>query len=196
MNTLVINLFGGPCAGKSTAAAYLFYKLKAAGINCEYVTEFAKDKTWEHNAMSLNCQFYISGKQAYRLARVNGQVDIIVTDSPLLLGAMYTKDDYIAKACIEEDKKYPFQLNVFLNRNHLYEQAGRNQTEDDAKQIDRLVMEMLKNNNKIPIIIDSNEAGYDTIFKEALKLIQPQICKNNKYDEYYPPYLDSPKPNY
>ena len=41
---IVVNLFGVPSAGKSTGAAYIFSKLKMAGINAELITEFAKDK--------------------------------------------------------------------------------------------------------------------------------------------------------
>ena len=41
---ILANLFGAPGAGKSTGAAYVFSKLKMAGINAELVTEFAKDK--------------------------------------------------------------------------------------------------------------------------------------------------------
>lgn len=44
---LLINFFGAPGAGKSTASAYIFSKLKMAGVNAEYVPEFAKDKVWE-----------------------------------------------------------------------------------------------------------------------------------------------------
>lgn len=35
--TLVVNLFAGPGAGKSTGAAYIFSKLKMLGYDCEYV---------------------------------------------------------------------------------------------------------------------------------------------------------------
>ena len=66
---LVINLFGGPGCGKSTQAAYIFSRLKMLGLNCELVTEFAKDKTWEHNSKALSCQPYVFGKQSYRLDR-------------------------------------------------------------------------------------------------------------------------------
>ena len=38
-NTLLVNLYAGPGAGKSTGAAYIFAKLKMAGIDCEYVSE-------------------------------------------------------------------------------------------------------------------------------------------------------------
>ena len=39
LSALVVNLFGAPCAGKSTAAAYIFSQLKMKGINCELATE-------------------------------------------------------------------------------------------------------------------------------------------------------------
>lgn len=51
---IVVNLFGQPGAGKSTLAAYTFAKLKMMNVNCELVTEFAKDKTWEKNFTALS----------------------------------------------------------------------------------------------------------------------------------------------
>ena len=90
---LVINLFGAPGAGKSTGAAIVFSKLKMMGINAELVTEFAKDKTWEHNATALGCQEYVFGKQSYRLARCKEDVDVIITDSPLPLSILYTTNE-------------------------------------------------------------------------------------------------------
>jgi len=41
--TIYINLFGTPCAGKTTGALYITSKLKMAGINAEYVPEVAKE---------------------------------------------------------------------------------------------------------------------------------------------------------
>ena len=41
-STLLVNLYAGPGAGKSTGAAYIFAKLKMAGVDCEYVSEYAK----------------------------------------------------------------------------------------------------------------------------------------------------------
>ena len=41
--TIVVNLFPGPGTGKSTGAAYIFSKLKMAGVDAEYVSEFAKE---------------------------------------------------------------------------------------------------------------------------------------------------------
>lgn len=52
--TICVNFFSGPGAGKSTLAAYVFSKLKMMGVNCELVSEFAKDKVWEKNNEALS----------------------------------------------------------------------------------------------------------------------------------------------
>lgn len=66
---MVVNLFAGPGTGKSTGAAYIFSKLKMKGFDCEYVSEFAKDKVWENNDEVFKSQFYITGKQVFKIKR-------------------------------------------------------------------------------------------------------------------------------
>ena len=168
IDTLIINLFAGPGAGKSCAAAYIFSKLKMAGINAEYVTEFAKDKTWEENQKVLNCQFYISGKQAFRLARVYGKVNVAITDSPIILGSFYTNEEHIKTACIGEDKKYKNQLNYFIERKKPYNPSGRNQTEAEAKEIDVKVRATLDKLGKHYVSVEGTLEGYDWILNDIL----------------------------
>ncbi len=62
-SALIVNLFGGPGAGKSTMAAGLFSELKWRGINCELATEYAKEKVWEESYAIFENQIYIFGKQ-------------------------------------------------------------------------------------------------------------------------------------
>lgn len=50
---IIINLYGSPGSGKSTAAAYIFSKLKMKGVECELVTEVAKDLVWDENSKAL-----------------------------------------------------------------------------------------------------------------------------------------------
>ncbi len=47
--TLVINMFAGPGAGKSTLAAGTFFRLKCLGVNAEIAPEYAKDLVWEES---------------------------------------------------------------------------------------------------------------------------------------------------
>ena len=88
---IIVNLFGVPGAGKSTGAAYIFSQLKMKGINAELITEFAKDKVWENNEKVFKNQLYLFGKQSFRISRVQDEVDVIITDSPLLLSIFYNK---------------------------------------------------------------------------------------------------------
>ena len=50
--TVVINLFGGPGAGKSTCAMEICSELKKHGLSAEYVQEYAKELVYE-NRMDL-----------------------------------------------------------------------------------------------------------------------------------------------
>lgn len=52
--TIVVNLIGGPCSGKSTIASGLFYANKKLGINAELALEFAKDKVWEESFRTMD----------------------------------------------------------------------------------------------------------------------------------------------
>ena len=67
--TIVVNLFGEPSAGKSTAAMDITARLKRKGINAEYISEFAKDKVYENNPEVFECQEYIFGKQSFKMNR-------------------------------------------------------------------------------------------------------------------------------
>ena len=138
--TLVINLFGGPGVGKSTTAAWLFSQLKMDGVDCEYVSEFAKDKVWEKNDEVFKCQFYITGKQIFKINRCISKVDVVITDSPILLGIFYDTDNGpdFKKAVLYQFQKYK-NLNFFLERKYAYQENGRNQTEDEAKEVDRII---------------------------------------------------------
>lgn len=163
-NTLIINLFAGPGAGKSTGAAFIFSRLKMLGIDSEIVTEFAKDKVWEENKSVFNCQFYITAKQAFRISRVFGKTDVIVTDSPILLGASYADTEGLKRACIDEYKKYSENnINVFINRVKEYNPNGRFQTEEEAKILDSEIKKLIKDNNEEYMEIDGNEEGYNQV---------------------------------
>ena len=112
MKTLIVNIFGGPGAGKSTTMAGVFSQLKRLDIDCEQVTEFAKDLVWEDRQETFKDELYIFAKQAHRLFRVNGKVDVIITDRPLILTNLYAENNSeLCALCLSEFNKY----NNFLN---------------------------------------------------------------------------------
>lgn len=143
----VINLFAGPGAGKSTLRAGLFFKLKSLGVSCEEVTEYAKDLTWDKNTSALSDQLFILANQNRRLQRLQGKVEWVISDSPLLLNLNYVVPAYLPKTF----RELVFELwdtydnkNFFINRSKAYVTAGRNQTEEEAKKLDQDILDMLE----------------------------------------------------
>jgi len=142
---IVVNLLAGPGTGKSTTMAEIFSILKWRGINCEMAPEYAKEKVWEESLKVLEDSIYVFGKQLHTIHRLSDQVDVIVTDSPLLLSLIYAKDESeeFRKLVVEVFNRYD-NFNIFLRRNKGYNQKGRLQTEDEAQEIDQEIKSMLK----------------------------------------------------
>jgi len=145
MKTMYVNIYGGPGVGKSTLASGIFYKLKSHGVSVEYVTEYAKDKVWADHHNVLDDQLYIFAKQHRKQLILDGKVKIVVTDSPLLFSIVYADiSDAFKQLVIERNDSF-FNLNLFLPRTVPYNPDGRIQTEDEAKQVDTKVKEVLDN---------------------------------------------------
>ena len=183
-NLKVINLFAGPGTGKSTNASYIFSKLKEAGINCEYVQEFAKDKTWEENVTALSCQPYVTGKQFWRLARLRGKVDIIVTDSPMILGTLYPTFGCTSDwdKGIHNQFKMFNNINIFLKRNsnvHPYNEKGRSQSEAEAIAIDARTKRMLED-HKYPYY-EVEVGTLDDTWKSVKKILKDHGIEINEF---------------
>ena len=187
-NTLIVNLFGGPGTGKSTAAAYIFSRLKMIGIDIELVTEFTKDKVWEDNKKVFNNQLYITGKQSFKISRVFGEVDVIINDSPILNGVVYTDKKYLKSAIVEEFMSYgDNNLNIFLNRVKDYNPNGRNETEETARLIDQKLKDVLNlkdiesDYDEIPYVeADADLEGCNKIIELIVRVLGYMNVKNNE----------------
>lgn len=164
----VVNLFAGPSAGKSTIATGIFYTLKSKfDINCEYVSEYAKTLAWENNTEKLSDQFYVTAKQNRSLERLNGKVDFAVSDSPLLLGIHYATNYKLKTyaATIKELFDTYDNINFFINRKKKFNPKGRFHNEEQSKQIDVDIKNLL-NNLSVPYVeIDGDLEAVDKIVK-------------------------------
>jgi hypothetical protein len=170
---LVVNFFGGPGAGKSTQAAILFAKLKMEGFNAEYVQEYAKDQTWQEGWRVLSNQIYVFGKQHQRMWRLQDKVDVIVTDSPIVMGLAYSQglSDTFFKLVHEEFSKFD-NFNVWLNRGETYQQVGRTQDIAQAIQKDAEIRAiMTAGDHKFDIEVDTNEDTCQTVLSTLLPYI-------------------------
>lgn len=180
METLVVNLFGVPGSGKSTGAAYIFAMLKMNGINAELVTEYAKDKVWEDNAEVFRNQAYLFGKQSYRLSRLAGKVDVIVTDSPLPLSILYNEDERLSEtfnqSVMDVFNSYN-NINFLLNRTKPYNPAGRRQTEEESNALGKPIIDLLIRRNIAYIGIDGDLSGYRDIVDAVMKRLSPKKDK-------------------
>lgn len=168
---LIVNLFGAPGAGKSTGAAYVFSKLKMAGINAELVTEFAKDKVWEGSQAVFENQAYIFGKQYFRISRLQNKVDVAITDSPILLSSFYNRDEVLGKeldALVTKVFNTYNNYNVFIDRVKPYNPVGRFQTEAESDELAGDMFRFLADHGVTCRHYNGSTDGYDTLVEDIL----------------------------
>lgn len=168
---VVINLFGAPGSGKSTGAAYIFSQLKLRDVNVEYITEFAKDMTWQHNAKALEDQVYMLGETYHKVFACRDQVDVIILDSPILLALYYNKDPSLGEPfrqlVVNLHNKFD-NINFFVNRVKKYNPVGRSQTEEESDAVKHGLLKLLSDVDETNYLeINGDEWGY----KHALELI-------------------------
>ena len=170
---IIVNLFGVPGAGKSTGAAYIFSQLKMRGINAELITEFAKDKVWENNEKVFKNQLYLFGKQSFRISRVQDEVDVIVTDSPLLLSILYNQTPILGEnfnQLVYDVFNSYNNINYLIKRTKPYNPAGRLQTEEESNALAEPLISLLKKENINYKEITGDIKGYDKIVQEVLNI--------------------------
>lgn len=180
--TTIVNLLGGPGSGKSTTRAGVFHRLKLSGVNAEELTEYAKDLTWEERKITLLCQPYVFGKQLRNQERLLGKVDVIISDSPLILSAYYgmkystvmypdTFYDFVAEMAKFDYANSVQHINVMLDRVKPYNPKGRNQSEEEARVIDSELRDLLNRHNFIYYSMPGDENAADKITKIVLDKI-------------------------
>ena len=171
---LVVNFYAGPGAGKTTSAMELTAALKKAGVNVEYVQEYAKELVLENRTELLVDQQHVTDEQYHRLDRLRNSVDVIVTDSPVLLGIVYGGDK-IDDAYRQKIRSYYDSFNnldLQIERKTVYQSAGRIQTEEEARALDRAIVEMLNEQNITYQVFQNENIG--DIVATINELIQEQ----------------------
>jgi tRNA uridine 5-carbamoylmethylation protein Kti12 len=146
----LIAFYGGPGSGKSSFAYRLTGEMKANHINCELVTEVAKDVTWDGNFDQLKNQLFIAGKQFDRIRRLEDKVDYIIMDAGLLQNIPYFKDERYKKELtqimINIHNSYE-TINYFVHRSteNKYDENGRKEGIDESLMIDDETLSILRN---------------------------------------------------
>jgi hypothetical protein len=75
---------------------------------------------------------------------LNNKVQFIVCDSPLLLSIIYSKEksELFGQFIVEQYNKYT-NINFVLDRTVKYDPIGRNQTEEEANQLDNYLINIM-----------------------------------------------------
>ncbi len=189
MKTTIINVYGGPGAGKSTSAAYLYYLLKVAGENVELVREYVKDWAWEGRKFGAYDEIYFLGKQVRHESMLFGKVDYIVTDAPVYMTAYYASiycSPTLAKGVMAEAQAFYQQvvedghqhLHIMLNRIRPYVQEGRYQNESQAHAVDDGVGDMLLSRGITLINADPSEESLKKTLAACMHSRDSHLAKN------------------
>jgi hypothetical protein len=169
--SIIINLFAGPCGGKSVIAAGVFSLLKMHGINTELVTEVAKELSWENRLEAIRDQYSVWANQRYRIQRLINKVDIIITDSPLILSNIYGKNisDQFYNMVINDFKKYN-NTNFLINRlDDHFSKIGRIHNYEESINKDKEIKKLLDDQQINYELINNNFDGINTVTKRVLK---------------------------
>lgn len=182
--TMIVNAFAGPGAGKTTSAWHIGAELKKEGYVVEYVSEYAKDLIWDNNLELLNGtienQTIVYNEQKHRIDRLLGKVDIVVTDSPIILSSLYlnkqitTKEDRMkfTNKILKDWSQYR-SFNYFVERNNNnYEQQGRLQNLAQSQMLDKEIKDFLNEHN----------IYYGTYNHKTINVVLSNIIRNFNND--------------
>lgn len=153
--TLVVNLYGSSGSGKTTTSMLLTAAIKNADIaetfggpdmgdlTVELVREEAKRYAWAGTPITASLQQNIGATQVMLEQELLGKVDILVTDSPVLLSPFYEKLHLGTEVGLGMVRNHidkcrtsgHDELNIFLNRNKPFVSAGRYETEEQSDEV-------------------------------------------------------------
>lgn len=147
-----INLYGGPGAGKSTLASWLFAELKLRDYSIELVSEYVKSWAIEKRTIHPFHQVYFMGRQLeYEYRFLTNGVKNIITDSPVLLAATYARlyNSHLLEVANQMEsiistyeRKHP-AINILLKRGDFFSEEGRYHNREESEEIDLAILSTL-----------------------------------------------------
>jgi AAA domain len=151
---VLLNIAGAPGAGKSTTAAYLYYRCKKAGFRTELVGEAARELIYAGYPSQppqplLDNQVLLVGMQHERTLRLKRhKIEVAISDSPLIQCMLYCGTHRYAEnlfKTIRDLEKEFDTYNIFLHANvGCFDPESRVQkTEVQARALGNLAKEFM-----------------------------------------------------
>jgi hypothetical protein len=178
-NTIVVNFIAGPGAAKSILTSELYAFLKRNGVKTEMALEYAKELTWEEKFEQLSDQEHVFDEQQRRLNITYGRVDVLITDSPLLVSLYYdpSQKSEFHERVLSSYHHYNNRLYFVERSTEKYEKAGRTQDLLQAQEIDNSLKRIL-NEYQIPYFIITTKP-------EEIVIIGQKILEELGLDRVY-----------
>lgn len=150
--TKVINIIGGPGCDKSLYTSVIIMYLNLHNKSVELIPDFAKSLVWQKDYDALKNQYHIAQQQFRMLELLDGQVQFLVTECSLPQVLYYNAHHPenicdVAKTRLQILAWYKQHnnVNVLVERGEKkYVHTGRFQDENQAREIDRGLREMLR----------------------------------------------------
>lgn len=202
---LLINIFGAAGTGKTILATTLANALKLKGVNAEYCREWVKEPILGGlNTDDIN-QWHITAEQTQLLANyLNSGCDVVVTDSPALVGKFYGLHNKEVKGDMpwthwnshsqhfldkhEELVGGSNTLNILLKHDPdvEYQSFGREQSKDESLAMQCAWVSLLREHHKTfteAYLRDFLGFGYDSPLNVLKALLRDSVGIDNYMKE-------------
>jgi hypothetical protein len=172
---IVINLYAGPGAGKTTQAHDLMAFLKKKGLNSELIPEYAKTLIYKESKDLSTNQISIFNNQLEPYRHLFGKVDVAIAECPLALSVVYNRhykiedNPYFDQFVMHEHNRYD-NIDIYLKRETDYKQEGRYQDEDGAVEVDNKTKAMLQE-----FRMDYKELGLTRFCENVYDILKEKI---------------------
>ena len=163
---ILVNFIGQPGSGKSTMAAGIFHALKKSSWNVELVTEYTKELIFQKDHWSLSDELIVFTEKYTRIKRMQ-EVDIVITDSPLINSVIYGKNQFGETGInfFKEVANSFDSLYFVVEPKTKYIPFGRMPDEELAKQAGDEIIELLNDVRYPKWTVPGDDSAIDGVVK-------------------------------